>query len=78
MSIQIPTAIPAYQLPDGSLARSPEEYAAKMIESTAAERAKAHVATLTEAGPAQKTRVYNAVKNFLMEEAGRNATQAAQ
>lgn len=70
----MPSPIAAYQLPDGTLVTSAEEYAARMSQSQATTRAQAYVtAKKAEFAKGQETRSFNIIKEFLMWEAGQQA-----
>ena len=66
MSFDIPAPVQVYQLPDGSFAKSQEEYLAKMYEAEAAVEAGAFIhSNPGKFGRGQDTRAFNQVVAFL-------------
>ena len=78
MSLQLPTPVPAYPLPNNKLVASPEEWAAEMSSTINAERVKRYIDSLPADTSKQKaTRDFNTIMGFLHFEAVSAARQQA-
>lgn len=75
---RLPEPIPAYPLPNGGAALSPEEWASRVADHDCKKRADAYADALpSDVTKAQRTRVRNTVAEFLLWEISVDAVRTA-